>query len=710
MKPFPVSSCLFFLLAAASAADTSTTDPQVDESDPATNKTSVVHLDRFVVTGQLDRAREDIAPSLGASAFKIDRQQIEIQPLGSAAGFNQVILRVPGVAEDSFGQLHLRGEHANLQYRLNDVLLPEGLSGFGQELDTRFIDNANVLTGSLPAQFGYRTAGIVDLHTKSGAFLDGTTLSLTAGSHGTVQPAVETGGSHGALNYYLSASTNRSDLGIENPSRTIEAFHDRSTQTKLFGYASVMLDSSSRLSVIASTSHADFEIPNQSGLSPAFSLASVTNFPSVALDERQKETNSFFTAAYQKSAGIWDAQIAVFARQSSLSYQPDPVGDLLFNGVSSQVDRRIDGEGLEADLRWSLTPNHTLRLGLLATTQSAHNHTDTAVFLADGVGNQSSNVPEHLVGSARIDSTLLGGYLQDEWKLSDTLTLNSGSRIDSSRATRHEGQLSPRVNLVDQLTTDTTLHAGYARYFTPPPLELVPESDISRFAGTTNASGVTRSSPVRSERAHYFDLGLTHQFSAEFSGTIDSYLKFARDQLDEGQFGQALIFAPFNFDFGRVAGLELSGNYTRGSLSAYANFAVSQALGHRIVSGQFQFGQDELDYIATHDVHLDHDQTFTASLGTSYRWGMWQAYADLLYGSGLRRGFANTEKLPAYAPVNLGVIRKFKPHPHTELSLRLDVVNVFDEVYELRDGSGIGVGAPQFGARRGLFSGLTWSY
>ena len=180
--------------------------------------------------------------------------------------------------------------------------------------------------------------------------------------------------------------------------------------------------------------------------------------------------------------------------------------------------------------------------------------------------------------------------------------------------------------------------------------------------------------------------------------------------MDEGQFGQALIFAPFNFDSGRVAGLELSGNYARGPFSAYANFAVSQALGHRIVSGQFQFEQDELDYIASHDVHLDHDQTYTASLGASYRWGEWQAYADLLYGSGLRRGFANTEKLPAYEPVNLGVIRKFKPRPHAELSVRLDVVNVFDKVYELRDGSGIGVGAAQFGARRGLFSGLTWTY
>ncbi len=40
-------------------------------------------------------------------------------------------------------------------------------------------------------------------------------------------------------------------------------------------------------------------------------------------------------------------------------------------------------------------------------------------------------------------------------------------------------------------------------------------------------------------------------------------------------------------------------------------------------------------------------------------------------------------------------------------TLRFDVVNVFDTVYEIRDGSGIGVFAPQYGPRRGFFGG--WS-
>ena len=64
--------------------------------------------------------------------------------------------------------MHVRDEHANLQFRINDVLIPEGISGFGQEIDTRWVNNVSLITGSLPAQFGFRTTGIVDIHTKKG--------------------------------------------------------------------------------------------------------------------------------------------------------------------------------------------------------------------------------------------------------------------------------------------------------------------------------------------------------------------------------------------------------------------------------------------------------------------------------------------------------------------------------------------------------------
>ena len=41
------------------------------------------------------------------------------------------------------------------------------------------------------------------------------------------------------------------------------------------------------------------------------------------------------------------------------------------------------------------------------------------------------------------------------------------------------------------------------------------------------------------------------------------------------------------------------------------------------------------------------------------------------------------------------------------LTARVDFINILNKIYEIRDGSGVGVGAPQFGSRRGFFVGLS---
>ena len=694
---------LFFTSAIASAASDDQSVANVANDQP-------VVMDPVVVSTTLDLAREDIVPSLGATTFEITKLQIDALPLPGTAGFNEVLLRTPGAAQDSFGQLHLRGEHANLQYRINDVLLPEGIAGFGQELDPRFVKSAALLTGALPAQYGYRTAGVVDIHTQNGSANPGGDVALTAGSFGTFRAGAETSGTTGHLSAYGTVSDETNNLGIENPVGTRTALHDRTRQTRLFGYVSDVIDATSRLNLMISGSLSRFQIPDNPGLPPAYTLAGVTGLASARLDENQREDNAYAILSYQKTADDFSAQVSAFSRYSLLNFTPDRAGDLVFNGVASAVRRGLTGAGAEADLRWAATLTHTLRGGAIVTATNAGTRTTTTVFPVDATGAQTSTTPIDIAGASRKLGWLCGVYLQDEWRPRSGLTLNYGARADASRAYLRESQLSPRANLVYQLTDATSVHLGYARYFTPPPLELVQQSDLANFAGTTNAPAVTVSSAVRAERSHYFDAGISHQFSPVLSATLDAYAKRATDQLDEGQFGQALIFSPFNYARGQVEGLELSTNYTHEGFSAYANIALSHATGRTIASGEFQFAPDELAFIAAHDVHLDHDQRLTASAGSTYQVGATTFSVDLLYGSGLRRGFANTAHLPEYHALNAGVAHTFKPDGKRQLIVKLDVVNVLDEIYELRDGSGIGVSAPQFGQRRGLFGGLTLTF
>ena len=192
---------------------------------------------------------------------------------------------------------------------------------------------------------------------------------------------------------------------------------------------------------------------------------------------------------------------------------------------------------------------------------------------------------------------------------------------------------------------------------------------------------------------------------------IDGYYKIARDLLDDGQFGAAYVLTGFNYDRGENVGVELKATYTNGNFSAYGNVAWARQIATNVVSNQFLFGQDELDYIATplrlHRPRPDADRLGRRVLSLERH----ALQRSMIYGSGLRSGFANTDHLPSYTQVNVGISHDFNiVAPNKPTTLRFDVVNLFDKIYEIRDGTGIGVFAPQFGPRRGFFVGISQKF
>src|SRR6184192_4843123 len=260
-------------------------------------------VERVVVQSQeMDITREQIVPSLGATRYTVGPDRLDSQSQGEDAPFNQTMLRFPGVAQDSFGQLHVRGEHANLQYRIDDVLLPESIPGFGQVLETRFADNISLITGALPAQFGFRNTGVIDIHTKSGAVFQQGDASVYGGSFDTIMPSLEYGGVAGKLNYYVTANYLHDGIGIENPTRSSDPIHDDTDQYKLFGYSSYIFDQTSRLVLLISGNHSDFQIPNNPGQTPAFTVGTRSTFDSAKLDENQSEDSTYAILTYQKHA------------------------------------------------------------------------------------------------------------------------------------------------------------------------------------------------------------------------------------------------------------------------------------------------------------------------------------------------------------------------------------------------------------------------
>ena len=678
----------------------------------------------IVVTAKrLDDARASIQPSLGATSYGVDQATIQALPGGDNQQLNQLILQVPGVVQDGFGQLHVRDDHNGLQYRINGTILPEGLAVFGQTLSPRLINSFNLLTGALPAQYGLRTAGIIDITTKTG-FDDKGEVSLYGGSHGTIEPSAAYGGSTGSTNYFVSGSFTHNKLGIESVDGSSTPIHDKTDQAQAFGYVDHILGDGDRISFLGGYSNDAFQIPDPDGLHPdpanGYKVGGRTDYLSNDLDERQIERTGFGAASWLHSAGALTWQTSLFARYSELVYKPDVTGELLFNGQAQDATKKDFTVGLQSEAALKLGDHHTLRGGVVITRDHGTSSTDTFVF--PGTTNDAGDFvqtgePYGIAEQSAKTELTESVYLQDEWKVLPTVTLNVGGRFDHYCGYRCEQQFSPRVNAVWQPTGRTTVHLGYARYFSPPPFENVATTSIDRFTGTSAAApvGAQDTTPF-AERQNYFDAGIEQKIGP-VSVSLDGYYRTSKNLVDEGQFGAPIILTPFNYKRGRIHGIEGNVSYQRGPWLAYANFAYAKAQGKDITSSQFSFDPADLDYIRTHYIYLDHDQTYTGSAGISYsvRDGFLAGSklgGDMLYGSGLRTDkmladesvIPNGARLKGYAQFNLTASHKFD---RPGIEVRLDVTNVADHKYEIRDGNGVGVGAPEYGPRRGVFVGIT---
>jgi outer membrane receptor protein involved in Fe transport len=620
------------------------------------------------------------------------------------------------------------------------------ISVFGQTLDPRLAENVKIIDGALPAEYGNQTGGIVDIQTKSGVFNDGGVVSLYGGSHSTVTPSVAYGGSQGHFNHFVSGDYTTDTLGIESPDGSANPLHDRTKQWHGFAYAQKTLNQNSSITGILRTSNDMLQIPGKRGLQPpgidgilglgplnpasgdnVLQANGQTAFPSEQLDERQREITHYGILSYLRSDGDFDWQISGFGRYSSLFFTPgNNVGDILCNGIAQTAYKHDEAYGVQAEGAWHLGDTHTIRFGLLYQADDLVSQTSSLVLTTapGGAGNpnpnpnplcasaaqicQTSGTPLAIADNATKDVWSYGVYAQDEWKIFPTLTLNYGVRYDQYRAYDAENQLSPRANFVWKPDDETAIHLGYARYFSPPPDELVATTDITLFDNTTAAAGHNDTTP-KAERADYYDLGVTRKLTDQISVGVDSYFKADSNLLDEGQFGAPIILTPFNYQSGRQYGAEFSSSYNAGSFNAYFNASYERAAGKNIVTSQFEFNPSDLAYIANNYIPLDHQQIISLSGGASYNWNGTVLSTDFLYGSGLRRDGAtpNGNHVPGYVSINAGISRTFDLNGWKGITTRCDVINLTDEVYEIRDGTGVGVGAPQFGARRGVFFGIS---
>lgn len=303
-----------------------------------------------------------------------------------------------------------------------------------------------------------RAPGVVDIQTKTSINSPGLTISLY-------------GGRRGPVDTFFTGDFLRTNIGIENPTSRFNARNDESNQARGFAYISGIIDDTTRITLMTGSSYGEFRVPTQGGRSPGLGLTvnGITDFNSSALRQRRREYQQFGIFSLQKHTDTVDLQTSVYTRNTVLHYAPDPLGDLLFNGNAQTARRQITSTGLQTDARWRVNDAHTRRAGFLAQIERTSSRAVNSVLPVDGFGIHTSDQPMSILDKSARTGGFYGVYLQDEWRVAPEVTIDYGVRGDVVDEYTHEAQLSPRVNVVYKPWDSTALHAGYSRYFSPPP-------------------------------------------------------------------------------------------------------------------------------------------------------------------------------------------------------------------------------------------------
>jgi outer membrane cobalamin receptor len=663
------------------------------------------------MTIHVKAAKNLVSGSAPSSTKEVDREMIAALPEGEDVKLPKLIATTtPGVIQGPFGQTFIRGNHANIQYQIDGVQLPDSPSStFGQAFSPRNIDHMEVITGGIPAEYGERLAAVVNIITKSGSEVPGGFAEIGYGAYNTVTPQMNYSGSNAAGNfhYYLSAAYSKTDRGLDTPQingtdnsqGTSEAIHDASNADDEFVKLDWQLSNTDKLSLIAYNSYSYYQIPNDPESvgpdSPQFTTPDqygndLLHYVPYNTDDTQAENNAYLQMVWKHTLDEHSfLQLAPYFKFSKLHVTNDPTNDLFQatyapnpqNSSSFSDNRSTNNYGLKGDYSNRLSDSDLLKAGFQA--QGSRSYGDTTVLYQK-------------VGAAVITSTdddpdtgwFESLYLQDEHKLSSKLTLNAGVRLDATQfrfsgVAANDSWAEPRLGLSYMLTQTTKLHAFYGLLFQPAPVENLRDTFVQ-----TGAGNALQPYDIKAEKDNYYEVGIAQQVGNQVFN-LNTYYKRAKNMLDDSQLLNTSIAQPYNFAEGYAYGVEFSvtGKITE-EWSDYFNYAYEIAKGNGISGGLFSFPAGTSPDTGGYQ-YLDHVQVHTANTGLTYRKDHWSWSGQGLFGSGLRTGQNNQLSLPSHLTADTTVTYDFSGTSWiSKTRLSADLLNIFNNLYPITISNG----------------------
>ena len=666
-----------------------------------------------------------------SETYQLSRKDVETIPRGNNNTVAEVLQTIPSVVYGGLGQTHIRQDHANQQFRIDGVPIPEGVSStFTDVISPRMWERADIILGGMEAQYGNKTAILVDITSKSGTRPSFGSAQMFGGSNQTLNPSFEYGGTVGEkFRYYALNSYTSTNRGIEPPTLGHSVFHDQSERNQTYLRGDYQHDNRNSLSWVFLNAVAKYQIPTVPGLGvnadvlpllqaqdPAFSPA-----PSQDVDQNQKENSQYTHLVWRHDLNASNYfQMAGFLRNSYANFTTDPFNTLAYspNAQTANQKRKAYSLGTRLDYTWIPNIRHLVKTGFQFQYTNAQNQAQLFDFAADPVTGLPVGPVLTQTGANTNVQVREEFWVQDQWSLNDW-TLNLGVRYDQIQSFYNEGQVSPRIGVTYKLNQSNVFHAYYSRLFTPPNVEQIAFTKLNLTGTTAQPDDPTGFNP-RSERANYFEVGSYHSLNNWATLELAAYYKRSHFQSDAGQFRTTPMLNFFAFQWGYQMGIDgaLKMQLTD-DFSARANVAWGRCKGNGLQSGQYLLDTKEItDINSAGGVFCDHSQTMTSSAVVAYRFPSNTTLSgQMLYGSGLRTAANDTAKtnsshFTSYTVYNTSLTHVvLLPWDNQKMLIGFDIINLLDQKYFYNQGEGsIGLGIAHAGMPRSFFFRAQWFF
>ena len=559
-----------------------------------------------------------VDPNRPSSVMQIGTKQIE-ERVSSLPGrsVEDLVVTQPGWIYEGNAVLHPRGAEAQTQFVIDGIPLTDNRSpSFGPEIEADDVDSISLYTAGIPAEYGRKMGGVVELNTKR---------DTDPGLHGL---AVLSGGSYDTAHGYTQVQDawGKNTMGATVAGgRTSHYLNpvvpENYSNAGTTGDFSVKYDrdltEQDRLTLSVRHELSRFEIPNELVQQQNGQLQTGNNFETMG------------TVRYQhifspESLGTLSGMVRDTANNLNSNENSTPIIAFLHNDFR---------EGYFKGTFSLHHGRHELKAGVESDAAFLHeyfsyNITDPTQFDPDTPLSSTFQASRpDLEQSAFVEDLIRWG----KW------TISAGLRWDHYQLLLNQNAFSPRLSIGRYLPSfNTVLHFSYDRVFQTPSFENILISSSNQI---NVLSGNFLHLPVQPSKGSYYEGGLTTGLSDRLKVDINLYRRNVRNYSDDDQLLNTGVSYPIAFDKAVIYGAEGKLEVVRlGQLTGYVSYSYMVGNVWYPVTGGIFLGNNAAAAVSQLNGHFPDSQDQRNTVSTRFQYQIWPRLwlaSGASYGSGL---------------------------------------------------------------------------